>query len=75
MSTSLLTLATLGVLMSRAGDAAACGGPDYGDFSPVGPVTAPLHTLLYPDDFAEWGQQQRPEMRFLFPWNFGRWAR
>jgi hypothetical protein len=64
---TLLTLATLGVLLSRAGAARACGGPDYGDFSPVGPVTAPLHTLLYPDDFAEWGQQQRPEMRFLFP--------
>jgi hypothetical protein len=67
MKGTLFTLATLGALISRSGDAAACGGPDYGDFSAVGPVTAPLHALLYPDDYADWGQQQRPEMRFLFP--------
>ncbi len=63
----MLALATLATLAAHASNAPACGGPDYGDFSAVEPATTVLRSLLYPDDFAAWGQQQRPEMRFLFP--------
>lgn len=67
MTARWLALAAFAVVVTRANAAPACGGPDYGDFSAVEPATTVLRSLLYPDDYADWGQQQRPEMRFLFP--------
>jgi hypothetical protein len=68
MKLRLLALAAFAALVCRPGEAPACGGPDYGDFSALSPATSTLEALLHPDEgFASWGQEQTPEMRFLYP--------
>jgi hypothetical protein len=68
MRLRLLALAAFAAFVCRPGEAPACGGPDYGDFSALAPATSTLEALLHPDDgFASWGQEQAPEMRFLYP--------
>jgi hypothetical protein len=56
------------VIVAMRGDAEACGGPDYGDFGALEPVETTLDEIASPDSYwAAWGQSEREELRFLYP--------
>jgi hypothetical protein len=63
-----LRLALGGALALVARPSPACGGPDMGEFAALAPLGETLDSILTTDDaFAPWGQEQRPEFRFLYP--------
>ncbi|MEM1034096.1 MAG: hypothetical protein AAGN82_27410 [Myxococcota bacterium] len=47
----------------------ACGGSDHGQFAALGPVSATVVEIGYPDAmWAMWGNARREELRFLHPY-------
>lgn len=47
--------------------AAACGGPDHGDFAALGPIATTVYELGHPNQWASWGNGRGDELRFLHP--------
>ena len=56
------------LLLSSDRGATACGGPAMADLGPLAKVGSSLDRMMVPDPYwASWGNAQREEFRFLYP--------